>query len=544
MEKLLNQIASAAGWSILHTLWQSALLYAVFIPFLNSKSLLSAPNRYRMAYAANCLIFISFLITFYKMFSLPVKTGSWPSYQQAQDPFTGGLQLQISGYIQKASPAIALLYLLGLMLKTFLVIKGYKRVRELRKLHLSAVPGAWQTLLEKLLRETGIEKAIRIHLSGTVSVPLVIGHLKPVILFPVALVNHLDLQQVEAILIHELSHIKRNDYLMNLISTAIDTLLFFNPFVQLFSKQLDIEREHACDDMVVSRTAAPLTYAQALLKIELSAARHPPAFALAATGETQHLYQRIKRITDMKTNYRNAKQKLFAVTLALATIVSLAWINPSKSGLAAQHPKISKAVSSWTISQLSPADTGKKKLSTGKVYRYSRNVSGHTLPAQPPLPPKSPQAPPAPPVFSTPVPAAPLAGPNGPEAPAVPPLPGPEAIKIIADLSMQIRDMVILPEYAADTEQVRRMEWEGEKLRQALHADLQKETQFHESVALEQNKLKKAQSLVRIRMKNMELALNKAKAIQRMQIRVNASVRPVVIIWDKGETSSSDKMPD
>ena len=181
-------------------------------------------------------------------------------------------------------------------------------------------------------------------------------------LFPVALAAQMDMRHVEAILIHELSHIRRNDYVFNLIRTMIETILFFNPFVWLTGKFIDIEREHACDDLVVTLTNAPLTYAHALLQVELLADKSSPLFALAATGNNQHLYQRIKRITDMKTNYMNSKQKLFAVTLTIATIASLAWISPAKSEKQQKRSKVQKtAVVAAPTVQL-PLDTGKKKL--------------------------------------------------------------------------------------------------------------------------------------------------------------------------------------
>lgn len=76
----------------------------------------------------------------------------------------------------------------------------------------------------------------------------------------------MDLQQVEAILLHELAHIKRNDYLYNLVNVVIETLLFFNPFVWLLTKHIQTEREHACDDVVVTHISSPITYAQALFR--------------------------------------------------------------------------------------------------------------------------------------------------------------------------------------------------------------------------------------------------------------------------------------
>ncbi|RZM22267.1 MAG: M56 family metallopeptidase, partial [Pedobacter sp.] len=168
-------------------------------------------------------------------------------------------------------------------------------------------------------------------------VPLVLGFLKPVVLFPVALANNMDLNQVEAILIHELSHIRRNDYLLNLVKTAIETILFFNPFIWLSGRFIHIEREHACDDLVVAFTGTPVTYAHALLKLELLQAKNSPAMTMAATGKPQYLYQRIKRITNMKANYMNVRQQILLITITFSTIISLAWINPDQSKAAVKR---------------------------------------------------------------------------------------------------------------------------------------------------------------------------------------------------------------
>ncbi|MGF1924905.1 MAG: M56 family metallopeptidase, partial [Bacteroidia bacterium] len=176
-----------------------------------------------------------------------------------------------------------------------------------------------------------ISKPVNFLLSSKVNVPLVVGYFKPVVLFPIALANQLEIKQVEAILIHELSHIRRNDYILNLLKTVIETLMFFNPFIWLTGKFIRIEREHACDDLVVKHTGTPLAYAHALLKLEILKDKQAPALSLAATGTNQYLYQRIKRITNMKTTYISAKQQLVIIALTLSTIASLAWISPGES---------------------------------------------------------------------------------------------------------------------------------------------------------------------------------------------------------------------
>ena len=267
----------------------------------------------------------------------------------------------LSRYAELLFPYLVLLYSVGFIVQCIIVFNGYSKVQLLKKAAYVKIPEDWKILFKGLTRSMKISKAIDFRISDQINVPLVIGFFKPVILFPIALVNQMDLKQVEAILIHELSHIRRNDYLFNLIRTVVDTVLFFNPFVWLTGKFIDIEREHACDDMVVKTTHTPITYAHALLTLELITDKSSPTFSLAATGTEQHLYQRIKRITDMKTNYTNSKQKLFAITLTIATIVSLAWISPAKNEKKSERTLIRPSNTVMFSSDINPIDTGKKK---------------------------------------------------------------------------------------------------------------------------------------------------------------------------------------
>ncbi|RZL13698.1 MAG: M56 family metallopeptidase, partial [Pedobacter sp.] len=264
--------------------------------------------------------------------------------------------------IEQYFPIVVVFYIIGIALQLFVIVKGYNKLARFKKENLSLVSEGWNDIFKKVTANLKISKHIKFHLSSIVNVPLVIGYLKPIVLFPVALVNELDNDQVEAILIHELSHIRRNDFLLNLIKTAIETFLFFNPFVWMAGRFIHIEREHACDDLVLKLTGKPLNYAHALLKLELLKDKNSPAYALAATGKTQNLYQRIKRITNMKTNYLNAKQQMAALTLGIACLFSVAWINPAKKEIKKTTKKV-EIISAKNISTNAVVfmDTTKKR---------------------------------------------------------------------------------------------------------------------------------------------------------------------------------------
>lgn len=380
MEALLNNLIQATGWSILHSLWQAALVYALLLPSQMRVFRLKARLKYNLAFAANTLIFICFIATFFSIFKWPVTQQDAQTTQVIANvnPLSHSfLSAILIPYAEKLFPFLVLLYSIGLLIQSVIVFKGYNKIQDLKRAARISVPEEWSLLFEALAKKLNIKKHISFHLSNHVNVPLVIGFFKPVVLFPVALVAQMEMKHIEAILIHELSHIRRNDYLFNLIRTVIETILFFNPFVWLTGKFIDIEREHACDDLVVDLTNTPLTYAHALLQLELLADKTSPVFALAATGKNQHLYQRIKRITAMKTNYMNSKQKLFAVALTLTTIISLAWINPAKSDQQLKRSNLSKDNVILSPSVQLPVDTGKKKIK--KVYIVKSSQTSDTM---------------------------------------------------------------------------------------------------------------------------------------------------------------------
>jgi len=336
MEALLNNLIKAIGWSIIHSLWQAAIIYGLLFIVIMAWPKISARIKHNLSFGALCLMVVAFGLTFFSIFELPT-TGekinqialSQVAYQHLNN-FSNSFNIKTEAYF----PIVAFVYFTGLSFQLIVLLSGYQRLKKLKLASKLPVPALWADIFNHTITQLKLNKTVQFYLSTKVNVPLVIGFFKPVVLFPVALATQLDPKQVEAILVHELSHIRRNDYLINLVKTCIETLLFFNPFVWLTTKFIHIEREHACDDLVVKITGTPLTYAHALLKLELLRDTQTPALSLAATGKNQHLYQRIKRITDMKTNYINAKQQFLILTLTIATVVSLAWINPKKSAQA------------------------------------------------------------------------------------------------------------------------------------------------------------------------------------------------------------------
>ena len=141
-----------------------------------------------------------------------------------------------------------------------------------------------------------------------IAVPTVIGVLRPTILLPLSVIGGLNPEQLEVILAHELAHIRRYDYLVNLIQRLIEAMLFFHPAVWLVTRRIRIEREHCCDDLVLATGAEPLSYASSLLKAaELGQASRgdvpvEPVVAVGATGRPSDLVDRVRRLVDKRSD--------------------------------------------------------------------------------------------------------------------------------------------------------------------------------------------------------------------------------------------------
>jgi beta-lactamase regulating signal transducer with metallopeptidase domain len=327
---LLYQSAflKALGWALLNSLWQMALLWLVYLALtMGGKKLLSR-QRHAIALlslAGGSLWFLATLVVnLYKAANGPQVITVYVE----NDPATGFLPGIVNQWFEPALPFLSLAYLLA---AAFLFIRFYFQYRHTQQLFTTGLQKAdpeWRIFLQQAVQHMSIKKNVQIWLSSLVDTPVTLGIFKPVILLPVAAVNHLSLKQAEAIILHELNHIRRNDYLVNLLIACVDVILFFNPFARLLTSIIRKERENCCDDMVLQFRYEPQIYARALLTLEQNRI-HTNALALAATGKDKHfLLNRVKRILGNEQVSNPFSQKLVAYLLSTLLIAFIGWYNP------------------------------------------------------------------------------------------------------------------------------------------------------------------------------------------------------------------------
>jgi beta-lactamase regulating signal transducer with metallopeptidase domain len=195
-------------------------------------------------------------------------------------------------FFPRLLPVLVALWLAGLVLSSARLWLRWCRVRRLIRQPLQLLAPAWRERFDQLVQISGVDRIVRLGETAAVSVPIVAGWLKPVILLPLGVATSLPAEQIETILLHELAHISRHDYLINLLQNIVETVFFYHPAVWSASRRIRLERELACDDQTIQWCKNPRTYAAALAGFEEFRHQSP---LLAATGEGD-LFARIRRI--------------------------------------------------------------------------------------------------------------------------------------------------------------------------------------------------------------------------------------------------------
>ncbi len=188
---------------------------------------------------------------------------------------------------------LVLLWCVGVIVFAQRPLLSWFTVRRLRRVGVSRVPDGVQQLLEESARRLGLVRAVQVLESTLVNVPVVVGYFRPMILLPLSLVTKLPADQLEAILAHELAHIRRHDYFVNLVQTLVETVFFYHPAAWWLSRRIRAEREHCCDDLVVAALGNRVEYGRALLAVAELRTPHTP---LALGANDGSLLSRVRRI--------------------------------------------------------------------------------------------------------------------------------------------------------------------------------------------------------------------------------------------------------
>jgi uncharacterized protein (TIGR03435 family) len=331
----MNAWIHTAGWLLVHFVWQGAVLALIAAVALHSCRHRSPSVRYAIACVALAAMLVGILITG-TVIDAPAH-GLTTAPTTSMRGTSGGLNdvllpIDISGSspsavtsaaqrVETMLPWIVSLWLTGVVFLLARSASGWWRVRRLHGRALSSTMSDWQLAASRVALRIGLTRAFRVVDLPDIDVPLVIGCLRPIVVLPIAAMAQLHASQVEAILAHELAHIRRHDYLVNLIQTLAETLLFYHPAVWWLSNRVREEREHCCDDVAMAVCGDPVGYVTALTELEMG--RHGEvALAPGATGGS--LLGRARRVLGVDISHTaNGRQWIVPLVLVAATVATV-----------------------------------------------------------------------------------------------------------------------------------------------------------------------------------------------------------------------------
>lgn len=268
---MLEVFVASLGWTLLHFLWQGAVIGVLFGISLAVASRASARARYHIGLVFLALLAILPVVTF--LWLSPDTSVTTSAAVSAPTLFAGAATAAAAAaadwraIVDPYLPWTVLIWAFGVLLMTTRLLFEWRDVRRLTRLDIEPLSPEWQARVAKLRERLGVERVVLVLRSARVQVPIVVGWLRPVILVPISAFTGLTPWHLELIVMHELAHVRRHDYLVNLLQVVVETLLFYHPVVRWVSRVVREEREHCCDDLVVARSGDALGYARALTEL-------------------------------------------------------------------------------------------------------------------------------------------------------------------------------------------------------------------------------------------------------------------------------------
>ncbi|MDF3026320.1 MAG: peptidase BlaR1 [Fluviicola sp.] len=404
MNSLVNDsMIKAVSWTLIHSLWLglAAALLAGLTLLLTKKS--TSAIRYNLLAGLSIAFLVTIGFIFYNEFEPQTSVLQADKLvkndlqtEQLVSISNTGLKEEVSApfsiiaeFISKSGSWIVFIWFVVFVFKCIRMTGELRQVYRARNYQTISPPEMWRKRVSELQVSLRITRSVQLLESKLVTIPSVTGFFKPVILVPVGLLNNIPHEQVEAILLHELAHIRRSDYLVNLMQTFIEILFFFNPGILWISSLLRDERENCCDDLAISVTNNKKEFVNALISFQ-EYNMNTQRFALQFGDQKMKLADRAKRILFNSNKMLSIREKYFlSACVAMSVVLFLVVLNVNSSS--AQEIKVPvsdtlgnekydpKEIPEGTSIRYVAEDKGKKSYiyifkSKGMLYQVPENL--------------------------------------------------------------------------------------------------------------------------------------------------------------------------
>jgi len=370
MNMIPDIMLRALCWTLLHSLWQGLILAVLAGTILVLTKKASASLRYNLLCCGLILFLATSGATFYLQLQAAAGNSQGPVYHPA-GPVTGGaadhpgndpavnvvqssthlVRDAIESLVQYFNTHAALIVLIWFMvfLARFVrLLSALVYAQRIRYYQTKPAPAQWQERLDQLMHKLRISRPVVLLESTLIKVPVVVGFLKPAVLVPIGMLAQLPADQVESILLHELAHIRRRDYLFNLVQHIVDTLFFFNPALLWISSLIRAERENCCDDIAIRETRSRRQLIEALVSFHEYRQREGE-FAVAFAGSKENqVVKRVKRIVHKTNHSLNAGERAVLMGVLLVLCAAFVTIRHSRKPESVKTTIITPAVTTAT----------------------------------------------------------------------------------------------------------------------------------------------------------------------------------------------------
>jgi bla regulator protein blaR1 len=340
LESLLSaEFIRAFAWTLFHSLWQGALLALIAGAFILILRKYRPVVRYTIFYLLLMLLPVMFIATFLLTYHPGPQATRNREVNQPGNVISDENPAQIAssdgnntttwysaiaGYYEGHASWFVLIWFTGFLFFLVRFTGSLFYVYRLKNNHIYDVDEGWNDHLKRLGGRIGLSGTVRLAESGLARIPMTIGYLKPVILLPLGTLSGVPPQQIDAILLHELAHILRKDYLLNIFQSVIELLFFYHPLTWWLSGLIREEREHICDDIAVDINQDHLNYIKALTTMEELNAKSP-LLASAMNGSKKKLLCRVKRLLTPAKIRKGISEGVIAFILLIGLVFALSF---------------------------------------------------------------------------------------------------------------------------------------------------------------------------------------------------------------------------
>lgn len=326
----------ALGKAIADSIWQMGLLFLIYqlLVFLFRIKQATVKNFISTVFALSGFVwFISNIILHWQT-QLQQKTSLVINDAAISNSLLGNFTTDnrwelffnwIDYKLQFILPYLSIAYLFVMLWFATKLFVQLQATHSLRNKGISTVNDELQEFFSFLVTSMAIPRNVQLFISTKIDIPATLGFIKPIVLLPATAVTHLTAAQLEAVLLHELAHIKRNDYFWNLLLSVSETMLFFNPFALLLIGIARRERENSCDDHVMNYQQNAAVYAEALLNVEKARIKHPQ-LVMALGDNKHHLMDRVKRILNIPAEKNKISTRLLALLFFTVLFALTGWM--------------------------------------------------------------------------------------------------------------------------------------------------------------------------------------------------------------------------